>query len=944
MADEIIIGRLIIDNSDLDRAMLESKKSVLALEEEQKKLKKETENLTTATDAQLQKFIQNEASLKAARAEYSANQRTVLALTAAQTGLDAELAKSITTQDAAIANTKALTAARRQIDATTTDGAKAIADINTKIDANNKLVNASSSALEQQKNNVGNYPTLMGAVSSSFSGATSQVIGFAQQGKQVLGELSGTVENYRAAQEASTVATEAFAAAQVFETQATEAAAAADAAATRIGFQYAAGKATETEVEIANTAAKTANSTATAAQAATTQAGAVATNAATTASKALRIAMLAIPIFALLALLAPLISYFTSTQEGIDKVTAVTRPLVAIFDGLIGLLQKLGGAMVDAFSNPKQALSDLSDFVKQNLINRFTAFGEILDGILSLDFEKVTNGALQAATGVEDMTGKIAGAAAESAAFLDEAIRKGQELDRLEKSLETTRNNNILLLGQLNEEVKAQNRIAEDQTKPLKAREEATAKSIVAAKEINRLKNAELDIEIAILKNKQSRNDTSREEIGQLNALIAKKNENNAAELELETTQNNKLVALRKEASDKAAAAAKEAFDKQVKEMRNRIDIMKLEADQSTLTTAQRINNAQKVFDLENELAKKTLSGSDERKALIENRQALSTEILAIANEQIEKELTAQKKAFGETKKITDEQKAAQLLSAEDLARAQILLLDKNLLTEKAYADEVVKINAGKIESIDIINKNFEEGEKARRETQLAEEKLLEEAAFQIRLLDIQDRAATELEIKAALLMEEYSQELYLLEESLKNKEISEEVYNAKRIVAEKKYAADVKKNDKILAEQKRANNISMANDAIGALQGLFGESKALSVASALINTYQGITAGVKLGYPMAIPAVAFAAATGFAAVKNILKTSKSSSGGGEASAPAPVTTSGAGSFVNSAQTNTVATVSEAPTNNAPIVTPPVLVLETLAEVQNNVAMKVNSN
>jgi hypothetical protein len=56
-----------------------------------------------------------------------------------------------------------------------------------------------------------------------------------------------------------------------------------------------------------------------------------------------------------------------------------------------------------------------------------------------------------------------------------------------------------------------------------------------------------------------------------------------------------------------------------------------------------------------------------------------------------------------------------------------------------------------------------------------------------------------------------------------------------------------------------------------------------------LINTYQGISAGVKLGFPAAIPAVALAAATGFSAVKNIIATKvpgASSGGGGNMTAP----------------------------------------------------------
>ena len=53
-----------------------------------------------------------------------------------------------------------------------------------------------------------------------------------------------------------------------------------------------------------------------------------------------------------------------------------------------------------------------------------------------------------------------------------------------------------------------------------------------------------------------------------------------------------------------------------------------------------------------------------------------------------------------------------------------------------------------------------------------------------------------------------------------------------------------------------------------------------------MINTYQGISAGVKLGYPQAIPAVAMASLTGFGAVKNIMSVKTPNSGGGGGSTP----------------------------------------------------------
>ena len=83
-------------------------------------------------------------------------------------------------------------------------------------------------------------------------------------------------------------------------------------------------------------------------------------------------------------------------------------------------------------------------------------------------------------------------------------------------------------------------------------------------------------------------------------------------------------------------------------------------------------------------------------------------------------------------------------------------------------------------------------------------------------------------------------------------------------------------KIDKISADQKIALAQQTAQ-ALSSLSDIVGKEtaagKALAVSAALINTYLGITAGVKLGFPLAIPAVAIAAATGFSAVKNIIAT-----------------------------------------------------------------------
>lgn len=896
MAEEIVIGKLIIDNSDLNRALLESRKSIVELENSQKELKKSTDGLTNANEEQLQTFINNETELKKLRSEYAANQKTVLDLKKAQDTLDAALVQNIKTQEQAIQNNKDLIAARKQIDATTVEGAKAIADINAKIDENNKFTNANNSELEKQKVNIGNYPQLLGNLGQAYGSATQQVIGFVQSGRDTiagLSELSGAVTN---------------------------------SVSNMIGFRNATVRAAEGN-QVLNTSGGAASKAVEAIGGASETAGKGAL-AGASGMRALTIsslAFIATPVGAIIAAIALtlgiLVAVFKTFQPVVDKVEQVVAALgaalnvvkntiIAVVTGAKSLgeaFSSLGSDMGDAAKRAAEltkAQQDLEDAQKSQEVTTARNRAEI----------NKLNVALKNRTLSEEERLKIS----------DQIIAKEQQDFNQRKKL-------------VDEEVRI-------------AREAIAIKAQFTKEEIEQLKRTgDATKELA-----ESRGGNYDEEYEALNKARLKAialEDEVTVNLEKQYSRRDKLEqdAQAKRDADlaKQKAAADKAFQEDLKRRRNLIDIFKLEAEQSVRTAAQRVADAKKVFELENDLARRGLSGTEERKKLIENRQALSSEILKITEDQINKEAEAQRKAFEAQSKLTKEQFDTEIQSANDLATAHILLLDKQLLSEKAYADAVEQINKTKNENIAVANAAFEASEAERKKIQVENDKALEEVAFQIRLQDIQDRQATEDEIRLALLAEQYAREQELLQESLKQGEISQDLYNQKKLLSDKKYASDTKKIDKETRDQKRANNIQMANDSIGALTALFGESKALAIAQALINTYEGITAGVKLGYPAAIPAVAFAAATGFAAVRNILKTNKGSGGAGDSSSTStatPVTTSGAGDFVNTGQTSTIATVTQNPVQPETVVTPPVLVVESLIEVMEGRQVKINSD
>ena len=202
------------------------------------------------------------------------------------------------------------------------------------------------------------------------------------------------------------------------------------------------------------------------------------------------LAFLATPIGAVIGAiglaLGALITYLKSSQSGIDAVTSVTRPLQAIMTALMSVVNSVGKALFDAFSNPKKTLMELGEFVKTNLINRFKAFGVILEGIIELDFKKVTNGVLQAGTGVENMTDKIQSGAKATGKFLDDAIKKGQQIDALKKDIERSELDYQKAQIKTNDLIDAQLLISKDTSKSFAERGKASEEIIRLTEELGK--------------------------------------------------------------------------------------------------------------------------------------------------------------------------------------------------------------------------------------------------------------------------------------------------------------------------------------------------------------------------------------------------------------------------------------------------------------------------
>ena len=91
---------------------------------------------------------------------------------------------------------------------------------------------------------------------------------------------------------------------------------------------------------------------------------------------------IATPLGAILAAIGlavgALTQYFRDNEEGQNRLNKISNQLAAIWGVLTDTISTLGKEIVNAFDNPREALISFGNLIKQNLINRFTGFVDLL--------------------------------------------------------------------------------------------------------------------------------------------------------------------------------------------------------------------------------------------------------------------------------------------------------------------------------------------------------------------------------------------------------------------------------------------------------------------------------------------------------------------------------------------------------------------------------------
>jgi hypothetical protein len=547
------------------------------------------------------------------------------------------------------------------------------------------------------------------------------------------------------------------------------------------------------------------------------------------------LAFIATPIGAVIAaiglVVGALVNYLKSSQEGIDAVTSVTRPLQAIFQSLMGVIQNVGKYLFEAFSNPKKTLTELYDFVKQNLINRFTAFGKILEGIIELDFKKVTNGVLQAGTGVENLTDKIQNGAKATGKFLDDAIKKGQQIDALKKQIERGELAYQRAQIKTNDLIDQQLLISKDTSRTFAERGAAANEIIRLTTELSKKEEEIIQKKIKALKLEYSMKDAKAITIAEQQKLIDLEKSLDEAQdrgLNARLEQTRVLSGLRKEQQAQAEEAqAKElerqnkAIEAQLSKSKQEIELFKAQQGFKAKSTEEQYAFSKQLYD--KELADLNLNYQKGKISKLEYETAK----LNLSNDYAQKNADI---LIEEGQREVERIKANSKLSIDEKLKAEMdfaaLRLQQGLINEQQYQDEITKLQ--------------NDAELQRQNKKLADEQLEKER----KLVDLENERATgQLNFEQDVEIQKQQNDIKLQEELA-----AAEKSGADQNLIKAKYA----KINKDLDQSVEAAKIQGAINTFGQIAQLLGEQSAIGKAFALSQTILSGIQGVQNAYTTA--------------------------------------------------------------------------------------------
>ena len=398
---------------------------------------------------------------------------------------------------------------------------------------------------------------------------------------------------------------------------------------------------------------------------------------------------IATPIGAVLAAisagLAALTSWFNRTEEGQNALNVASAYFKQTLDSVLDVVDDVGEWLYKAFTKPKEALTDLTDFLEGQVMNRLKAvekMGESIWKIFSGDFSGglsgLGNAYLQGITGIEDAGSKLS-------SFIDETNKKAEQrmaIAEKQNALDVKERDNLIERAKLEAKINELRERAYDESV-------SDAERSKAIKDASKLTNEMFNKEIELAKERYEiirdtnalshSNKDAKQKEAQAEAELSRLEAQRSAAQRMLLRQSNRFnnTNSEKKQLEKQKAIYKELLDLRLQNQQAEIDLMK---DGSEKKIAQ-IN-----LDYDNEIAailtkekewKDAQGGKLTKEQTVEIRTALVNSYVKrerstsnVNKEQLEEEKRAMNEYLKEYGSYLDKRDAITALYNEKIAKA----------------------------------------------------------------------------------------------------------------------------------------------------------------------------------------------------------------------------------------------------------------------------------
>lgn len=412
-------------------------------------------------------------------------------------------------------------------------------------------------------------------------------------------------------------------------------------------------------------------------------------------------AIIASGIGALALIIGGVISAFRSSEEGQNKFAKIMGVIGTVVGNLIDILSDLGEKVISVFENPKKAIQDFANLIKQNIVNRFNGLlelipklGKAINQLFKGDFSGASKTAIDAAgkvvTGMESVTDSINNATKATKEFIKEQQREAAiAIDIANKRAKADR----IERGLLTERAKADRDIADLREKAIDRENFTTQQRIAFLLKAQQIEDsiAKKEIEAAKIRAEQKTREnelskSTKEDLKEEQELKAKVIDLETRSLQASKTLTKSIQTLRRE--DSADAKAKSEEKRKLAD-----DLAKAEKEANDLAYKEASDKLAKEIELQDkqyDLLQESTNSKFEQEIFLLTKQYDAKFELAIGNAELEKAL--------EEKQKTEIAEIREKYRLEEENKNKEALEKKKVLNEKEL-EEAKKLEEAKFDT-----------------------------------------------------------------------------------------------------------------------------------------------------------------------------------------------------------------------------------------------------